>query len=584
MHFRWTIAWRTVAIAWVAVAVAAAAGLLIQRSIIRNQGIALVRDGMKGIVLSAESTRSAVAAMNVSGSFDRKSLIDEFRKGSDFRSTRLYNTIPVVAAWKTAQQAAGGQGYQFRTPSFNPRNAANNPDSDEARILTKLAAGNLTDYFEVDSHRNQIIYARPIRLSRDCMMCHGDPAANAGGKDLLGFRMEGWHPGEMHGAFLLRASMEPVDTQVRAGIWKASSWLIPIAVLIGLGAYIAARRIRAPLAEAVEAMQAIAGGDLTAEIRTKRDDETGDMAAALHRMTAGLRSLMGELSQSVESMSSMSAALSGDSTRMSESSRDVSERAHSVAAAAEQMSTNVMSVAAGMEETTTNLSHVAQNTEQMTATIGEIATNSERARRITEDARGEASRIADQMKCLGLAAQEIGKVTEAIAEISAQTNLLALNATIEAARAGAAGKGFAVVATEIKGLASQTAAATEDIRARIESVQSSSAASIGQIDKISLVIEEVTQIVSTIAAAIEEEATVTRDIAGHIAEASTGVGDANSRVSESSLATREIASQISEVDNAAGTIVSRSDSVQSSAVALSALAHQLGATMRRFQL
>ncbi len=71
------------------------------------------------------------------------------------------------------------------------------------------------------------------------------------------------------------------------------------------------------------------------------------------------------------------------------------------------------------------------------------------------------------MKDLGRAAQEIGQVTETITSISAQTNLLALNATIEAARAGAAGKGFAVVANEIKELAQQTAAATEDIKRKI---------------------------------------------------------------------------------------------------------------------
>lgn len=187
------------------------------------------------------------------------------------------------------------------------------------------------------------------------------------------------------------------------------------------------------------------------------------------------------------------------------------------------------------------------------------------------------------MKHLGVAAQEIGKVTQAISEISAQTNLLALNATIEAARAGAAGKGFAVVATEIKELAKQTAGATEDIRARIESVQSSSAASIGEIDRISLIIDEVSQIVSTIAAAIEEQSTVTRDIARNIAEASTGVEDANARMAESSVATRDIAVQIGSVDNAAGTMVSGSDNVRTSAGELSEIADQLRAAMRRFQ-
>src|ERR1019366_8397648 len=180
-----------------------------------------------------------------------------------------------------------------------------------------------------------------------------------------------------------------------------------------------------------------------------------------------------------------------------------SEKAQTVAAATEEMSANVTSVAAGMEQATTNLSNVAAATDEMTSTISEIAGNSEKARRITGDATRQATSITEQINQLGVAAREIGKVTETITEISAQTNLLALNATIEAARAGSAGKGFAVVANEIKALAQQTAAATEDIKGRVASVQSSTAGGIAEIEKISTVIHEVTEIVTSIATAIE---------------------------------------------------------------------------------
>jgi len=110
--------------------------------------------------------------------------------------------------------------------------------------------------------------------------------------------------------------------------------------------------------------------------------------------------------------------------------------------------------------------------------------------------------LAEQVHQLGQAAREIGKGTETINEISSQTNLLALNATIEAARAGSAGKGFAVVANEIKQLAQQTASATEDIKKRIGGVQSSTAGGIAEIEKVTQVIHEVSDIVSSIAAAM----------------------------------------------------------------------------------
>jgi len=363
-----------------------------------------------------------------------------------------------------------------------------------------------------------------------------------------------------------------------AAVWLAAS---------GVFGMILARSIARPLELAVTHLGEVARGDVSRDMPEEylnRGDEVGSLSKAMQTMSASLRDVLKNIADGIHVVSSSSAELSANSGQMTDGSKQASEKAHAVAAAAEQMTANVVSVAAGMEQTTTNLTSVATATEQMTATIGEIAGNSEKARRITEEATRQAVRISEQMNLLGQAAREIGKVTETITEISSQTNLLALNATIEAARAGSAGKGFAVVANEIKELAQQTARATEDIKSRIAGVQSSTAGGIAEIEKVSHVIHEVSEIVASIAAAIEEQATVTKDIARNIGEASSGVRDANLRVSESSAATKDIAKEISGVDRAARQMADGSEQVNVSATELSRVAESLQGTVARFRV
>ena len=71
----------------------------------------------------------------------------------------------------------------------------------------------------------------------------------------------------------------------------------------------------------------------------------------------------------------------------------------------------------------------------MASTIHRITKDTDQARSITTNAVSQSQKASERVNELGAAAMEIGKVTEAITEISEQTNLLALNATIEAARA-----------------------------------------------------------------------------------------------------------------------------------------------------
>jgi methyl-accepting chemotaxis protein len=379
------------------------------------------------------------------------------------------------------------------------------------------------------------------------------------------------------------------STNIMAAVSTTSTAiLLCLAFSIAIGIAISVlvtRSIAVPLSDAVSHLNEIAKGDLSKDASAElqlRGDEIGMLAQAMQTMIVSLRGMMQEISGGIRVLSSSSSELTRSSAQMATGSQQASDKAHSVSAAAEEMSSSIASVASAMKQTTTNLADVVSATDQMTATIGEIAGNSENARRITAEATGQAVRIMEQINALGQAAQEIGKVTEAITEISSQTNLLALNATIEAARAGSAGKGFAVVATEIKALAKQTAAATEDIRTRIAGVQAATSGGIHEIEKISRVIRDVSDIVGSIAAAIEQQSAATKEIALNITAASSGVTDTNTQVVQTSHVSQDIARNMVDVDQAAGDMASTSDHVRASAGELATVAERLTLAVARF--
>lgn len=377
-------------------------------------------------------------------------------------------------------------------------------------------------------------------------------------------------------------------TALVAQLKRMVLWVVGAALVVGLLSVVIglviSRAITRPIQQGVMFAKAMADGKLNQTLEATGQDEVGQLGKALNEMGRKLRDMLREITAGVQTLASSSTELSAIAGEMASGSKETSSKANTVAASAEEMSANVASVATGMEEASANLGTVASATEEMTATIGEIASNSEKARSITQAATQQADRITGMMKQLGGAAQDIGKVTETITNISAQTNLLALNATIEAARAGAAGKGFAVVAHEIKELAQQTAAATDDIKAKIEGIQSSTGMAIADIEKITQVIKQVNEIVATIATAIEEQSSVTKDIANNIAQATTGVKDSNQRVAESSSVVQTIARDIANVNQAATEMAEGSGQVQTSSAELSKLAEQLKSLVGRFQV
>ncbi|MEI9974831.1 MAG: DUF3365 domain-containing protein [Ignavibacteriota bacterium] len=88
--------------------------------------------------------------MRSSGVFDDSRLKGEAAGASDYTQTRIYKTVPVVAAWDSIAEVASREGYQFRVPAPNPRNRKNTPTQDEERILRSMDDGKLQEYFHID--------------------------------------------------------------------------------------------------------------------------------------------------------------------------------------------------------------------------------------------------------------------------------------------------------------------------------------------------------------------------------------------------------------------------------------------------
>ncbi len=376
------------------------------------------------------------------------------------------------------------------------------------------------------------------------------------------------------------------ENSLSAGTRIALACAVGLALVGGLAAAFAARSLTRPIQTVVGVLGNIATGDLREDIPQtlcSRGDEVGQLARSLQEMVLGLRSLVGRLATNTGLLGQCSASLSTTATQLAKGAEGTTSQSNTVAAAAEEMSANMNSVAASTEQMSANVGVVASAVEQLTASISEVARSAEQAANVAGTAAGLAGDGNAKITELGAAASEIGKVVEVIQDIAEQTNLLALNATIEAARAGDAGKGFAVVATEVKELARQTAAATEDIRRRIEGIQTSTGMAVRSIGEITAVIKQVNEVSRTIASAVEEQSITTREIAKNVAETSTAAQAVVRSVAESATVTREIAKNIAEVDVAAKQTAQGATVAQTASGNVSDVTEQLHALVGQFK-
>ena len=301
-------------------------------------------------------------------------------------------------------------------------------------------------------------------------------------------------------------------------------------------------------------------GDLTTLLEIRNNDEIGELGRQFNIFIAKLKKIIQEIAANTEIVKTSAADLTDLSNAMVASSNltavqtgnlaeglaETNANINSMASSAEQMSTNAQNVSSVTEQISQNIAALAKAVEKMNESMQAIGQNSEAASAIASEAMTMAAKSTAKMDSLGKAATEIGKVTKMIKRIAEQTDLLALNATIEAASAGDAGKGFAVVANEIKILANQSAQAAEDIRQRIEGVQSESAQALDVIQEVSEIIRKINSTIAINTAAVTQQSETTTLTAANMAQLNNGVSSIAASISEVAEGVKDISMHTGE--------------------------------------
>jgi methyl-accepting chemotaxis protein len=352
-------------------------------------------------------------------------------------------------------------------------------------------------------------------------------------------------------------------------------------------------------------------GDLTIRLVADSKDEIGRMSTGLNLFieklhfaikttqldTKNLLSKSLTLHELSLQISSLAKAMLVQSESVSKVTEATSESAKAIASDADKTSAKANELASSAEQMSVNMSSVAGAVEELSTSFGRITSNTDESKLIAAEAKEKATEATIVMNKLGLAAKEIGKVTNVIKKIADKTNLLALNATIEAASAGDAGKGFTVVASEIKELANQSAESADDIAHRIESIQSDTNSAINVIGNVSDIINEINNSIDSIASSVEQQTLASNEIANNTGQVSSGTKRVVNAIDEvaqtANISTQSANNVAKEAQNIFGSITTihedakesemNSEELEKTAELLKSMAEELDSTVSKFK-
>ncbi|MBF0566772.1 MAG: hypothetical protein HQK89_16220 [Nitrospirae bacterium] len=315
--------------------------------------------------------------------------------------------------------------------------------------------------------------------------------------------------------------------------------------------------------------QNIAEGDLTIKLESNGKAETG-IFLSMKNMVDKLKTVIGSISCSADTVASASQELSASSEQISQGVSEQSRKVAQIANSTTRMSQAVVDLAANA----TSIATFAIETAALAKGGEAIVSKS------IEEVRSIASTVSESAQLivsLGERSEQIGEIVNVIKDIADQTNLLALNAAIEAARAGEQGRGFAVVADEVRKLAERTAKATSEIGGMIVAIQR-------ETEKAVTSMEGATKMVETGVKYTSKAGETLSGIAHSINSLQSMVGQITSAAEEMSTASETITSDIESIANVSRETSAGSEQTAQSAIDLSTLSSDLLRIVKHFKV